>query len=527
MTAKSVTPTAARAPSGAPVQRSATGVTGLDDVLDGGLPANRLYLVKGDPGVGKTTLGLQYLLEGQKRGEVGLYISLSETRPELESVAASHGWDLSGLNLLDLTTIREHIDDEATNTFFHPSEVELNRMSSRIIAEMDRVNPVRMVFDSLSEMRMLSETPLRYRRQILEMKQKFQGRNTTVIFLDDRTEERHDLHIESIAHGVIHLYRTSPEYGVARRSLNVQKIRGSKYREGNHDFVLETGGMVVFPRLVAAEHHAEFEREELPSGITELDALLGGGLDRGTSSMFMGPPGTGKSTLAVKFLLSAAERGEKSLALVFDETTGSLLNRAEQLGMDLRPHMASGIVTLIQVNPAEIVPGELASLIRDVVEREGVRMLVLDSINGYLNALSQERFLNLQLHELLTYLDQRGVITIMVLAQQGLVGSMRSAVDLTYLADTVVLLRFYEELGAVKQAISVIKKRSGNHERTIREIRVGAGGIVVGPPLTGMQGVLTGVPNIFAHNGNGHANGNGNGNGNGHGGSHSYMKHEL
>jgi circadian clock protein KaiC len=471
--------------------------------------------------VGKTTLGLQYLLEGVRRGEAGLYITLSETRQELESVAASHGWDLSGIRLLDLTAIRENIEDEAANTFYHPSEVELNRMTTRILAEVDRVNPVRMVFDSLSEMRMLAETALRYRRQILEMKQRFQGRKTTVLFLDDRTEERHDLHIESIAHGVIQLYRTSPEYGVARRSLNVQKIRGSKYREGNHDFVLQTGGMVVFPRLVASEHYAEFTREAAPSGIAELDKLLGGGLDRGTSNMFMGPPGTGKSTLALKFVLAAAERGEKSLSLIFDETTGSLLNRGKQLGMDLKPHMDSGMVNFLQVNPAEIVPGELASLIRNAVEQQGVRVLVLDSINGYLNAMSQERYLNLQLHELLTYLDQRGVITIMVLAQQGLVGIMRSVVDLTYLADTVVLLRYFEELGAVKQAISVIKKRSGNHERTIREIKIAQGGLVVGPPLTGMQGVLTGVPHIFS------MAGTGNGHGGGNGGSYPQMRHEL
>ncbi|HSI65632.1 MAG TPA: ATPase domain-containing protein [Candidatus Saccharimonadia bacterium] len=521
MTANTATSTAAPAPSGAPLQRSATGVAGLDDILGGGLPANRLYLVKGDPGVGKTTLGLQYLLEGLRRGEAGLYITLSETRQELEAVAASHGWDLSPIHLLDLTAIREQFDEEAPNTFFHPSEVELNRMTRRIIAELDRVNPARMIFDSLSEMRMLSETPLRYRRQILEMKQLLQGRNTTVVFLDDRTEDRQDLHIESIAHGVINLYRVSPEYGVSRRSLNVVKIRGAKYREGNHDFILETGGMVVFPRLVAAEHHTLFTREAAPSGILELDTLLGGGLDRGTSNMFMGPPGTGKSTLTLKFLVSAAERGEKSLALIFDETTGTLLNRAEQLGMDLRPHMESGLVTIIQVNPAEIVPGELACMIRDSVEKDDIRMLVLDSINGYLNAMSQERFLNLQLHEMLTYLDQRGVVTIMVLAQQGLVGNMRSTVDLTYLADTVILLRYYEELGSVKQAISVIKKRSGNHERTIRELKISAGGITVGPPLTGMQGVLTGVPNIYAMN-------QGNGPGNGHGGSHhQHMTNEL
>ncbi|QIF03472.1 ATPase domain-containing protein [Roseimicrobium sp. ORNL1] len=521
MTAKSVTPTAAPQASGASLQRSATGVAGLDDILNGGLPANRVYLVQGDPGVGKTTLGLQYLLEGVRCGETGLYITLSETREELEAVAASHGWDLSGLNVLDLSAIREQADPAGANTFFHPSEVELNRMTARILAEMDRVNPVRMVFDSLSEMRMLAETALRYRRQILELKQTFQGRKTTVVFLDDRTEDRHDLHIESIAHGVIHLYRTSPEYGVARRCLNVQKIRGSKYREGNHDFQLNTGGMEVFPRLVASEHHQPFDREAVASGIKELDALFGGGLDRGTSNMFMGPPGTGKSTLALKFMLAAAERGEKSLGFILDETLGTLMNRASQLGMDLQPHIDSGMIRFLQVNPAEIVPGELASLIRHAVEKEDIRVLVLDSINGYLNAMSQERFLNLQLHEMLTYLNQLGIVTIMVLAQQGMVGPMKTAVDLTYLADTVVLLRYFEELGAVKQAISVIKKRSGNHERTIREITVGAGGIVVGEPLSRMQGVLTGIPNVFS------PQTGGNGHGNGHTSPPTLMKHDL
>lgn len=484
------------APSIPDLPRCATGVEGLDDILGGGLPSQRLYLVKGDPGVGKTTLGLQFLLEGVRLGEVCLYITLSETKSELESVARSHGWDLGSIHLLDLSAIRENVEEDASTTFFHPAEVELNRTTKAILAEVERVNPTRVIFDSLSEMRMLSETSLRYRRQILELKQFFSGRNTTLIVLDDGTEQRQDLQIESIAHGVIQLVRNSPAYGVSRRSLNVQKVRGSKFREGYHDFVLRGGGMVVFPRLVASEHKTNFVREPVPSGPPELDALLGGGLDRGNSAMFMGPPGTGKSTLALKFAKAAALRGEKSVCYIFDETVGTLLNRCAQLGMDLAPHVEAGIIKCEQIDPAELAPGELAHRIREAVEKDGARLIVLDSINGYLNAMPEERFLNLQLHELLTYLNQRGIITIMVLAQQGLMGSMQSAVDLTYLADTVLLLRYFEQYGSIKQAISVMKKRSGSHERTIREMKVGPGGIVVGEPLSNLHGVLTGVPTL-------------------------------
>ena len=444
------------------------------------------------PGVGKTTLALQFLLEGARLGEKGLYITLSETREEIYAVAESHGWDLSGIDLFELSAMQEQLEGEADNTFFHPSEVELNRTTRALLDEVERVKPVRVVFDSLSEMRLLAETSLRYRRQILQLKQFFSGRKCTVLFLDDRTADRHDLHIESIAHGVISLMRISPDYGISRRQLAIQKIRGSKFREGNHDLILQTGGMTVFPRLVAGEHHASFKRESFPSGTKELDALLGGGLDRGTSNMFMGPPGTGKSTLAIKFALSAAERGEKSLFFIFDETVGTLRGRAAKLGMNLDRHIKSGLISVHPIDPAEISPGELAHRIQQSVSADGTRMVVIDSINGYLNAMPAERYLNLQLHEMLAYLNQQGVITIMVLAQQGLVGTMQSTVDLTYLADTVVLLRYFEDHGAVKQAISIIKKRSGNHERTIREIWFEKDGIRIGEPLTHMQGVLLG-----------------------------------
>lgn len=476
------------------IERCSMGVPGLDTVLDGGLPARRLYLIQGDPGVGKTTLAMQFLLEGARRGEAGLYVSLSETKDEIEVVARSHGWDLGNINLYELSTIEEQIRGDSESTFFHPSEVELNRTVSALIAEVERVKPMRVVFDSLSEMRMLAETPLRYRRQILQLKQYFAGRNCTVLLLDDRTSGTRDLQVESIAHGVLCLTSQSPEYGVARRQLSVLKIRGSQFREGSHDLILRRGGLTVFPRLIAGEHHREFIREDFSSGIKELDALLGGGLGRGTSSMFMGPPGTGKSTLALRFAVSAAERNEKALLFIFDETTGTLRNRAAQLGLSVEEGERKGLIVIEQIDPAEISPGELVDRIRRAVTEDNVRIVVIDSINGYLNAMPAERFLTLQLHELLAYLNQLGVITIMVLAQQGLVGMMQSTVDLTYLADTVVLSRFYEARGEVKQALSVIKKRSGNHERTIRQMTVGKNGIALGEPLRELQGVLTGVP---------------------------------
>jgi circadian clock protein KaiC len=473
------------------------GIEGLDDVLGGGLPRHHIYLVQGDPGVGKTTLAMQFLLEGARQGETGLYITLSETKEELEIVAESHGWDLRKIHLFELSSLQDNLKGETESTFFHPSEVELNRTTQTLLDEVERVKPLRLVFDSLSEMRMLAETSLRYRRQILRLKQYFAGHKCTVLFLDDRSADARDLQIESIAHGVLSLHRSSPEYGIARRNLQIQKLRGVKFREGSHDLIITRGGLVIFPRLVAAEHHVKFKRESFPSGIKELDALLGGGLDRGTSNMFMGPPGTGKSTIAIKFAIAAAKRREKVLFFAFDETIGTMKNRVTQLGMDIEPHTKSGMIRVEQIDPAEISPGELAHRIRDAVLKDKTRMVVIDSINGYLNAMPEERYLNLQLHELLAFLNQQGIITIMVLAQQGLVGNMHTTVDLTYLADTVVMLRYFEARGEVKQALSVIKKRSGNHERTIREIKMGKNGIEVCKPLASLQGVLTGTPSFI------------------------------
>lgn len=474
-----------------------TGIAGLDEILGGGLPRNRVYLVRGDPGVGKTTLAMQFLLEGVAQGEAVLYITLSETKDELDAVAQAHGWQLAKVNVFELSALQERLKGHAESTFFHPSEVELNRTTQVLLDEIERVKPARLVFDSLSEMRMLAETPLRYRRQMLQLKQYLAGQRCTVLLLDDRSEAHQDTQIESIAHGVVHLLRTSPAFGATRRQINIVKVRGIKYSEGFHDLVIKTGGMTVFPRLIAAQHHAPFKRESVPSGNPDVDALLGGGLDRGTSNMFMGPAGVGKSTLAIKFALSAAERGERVLFFLFDETVETMTGRARALGMALDPHVKNGTFVIQQIDPAEIAPGELAHRIKDGVLRENVRVVAIDSINGYLNAMPEERFINLQLHELLAFLNQQGVVTMMVLAQQGIVGSMQTTVDLTYLSDTVMLLRYYEHSGEVKQAISVIKKRSGNHERTIREFRTTAkGGIALSGPLRDMHGVLTGVPQI-------------------------------
>lgn len=471
-----------------------TGIEGLDDILGGGLPRHRLYMVEGDPGVGKTTLGLQFLLAGVRAGERVLYITLSETKEELFAVAQSHGWSLEKVNLFELSAMEQQLRAHEGSTFFHPSETELLETTQTLLREVDRLNPERVVFDSLSELRLLSETALRHRRQILSFKGYFAKKKCTVLMLDDRSTEGTDQQVQSLAHGVLSLESLSPDYGISRRRGIVRKIRGAKYREGYHDYVIQRGGMVFFPRLIAAEHHAHFASERVTSGIPELDALVGGGLDRGTSTILMGGAGTGKSTIAIQYAQCAAERGERVCVYLFDETLGTLHARTSGIGMDLEPTLRSGKLTLQQVDPAELAPGEFINRLRAQVENENARFVVIDSLNSYLNAMPAEKFLHLQLRELFTYLGQRGVITITTLAQQGLIGTMHSPIDLSYLADTVMLLRYFESQGEVKQAISVIKKRSGLHERTIREFRVTAGGIHVGKPLYEFQGVLTGVP---------------------------------
>lgn len=479
------------------MKKCSTGLQGLDSILAGGLPCDRMYLIEGDPGVGKTTLALQFLLQGIQEGQTGLYITLSETKHELAAVADSHGWDLTGLNIFELSSIEQQLKDVSDTTFYQPSELELNRTTKILTDTIEQLKPARVVFDSLSELRLLAESPLRHRRQILSLKQFFAGRKCTVLLLDDRTTvTNRDAQVQSIVHGVIALEKNSPAYGVARRTLNVVKLRGVQFKEGFHDMVIKKGGVVVFPRLVAAEHRVDFTPEVFKIGITGLDTLLGGGIHRGTSTMLMGPPGTGKSTLVLKYGYEAALRGEKTHFFLFDETLASFLHRGEQLGFDLRSFISKGIINAEEIDPAEISPGELMSRICYSVDSGNARLIVIDSVNGYLNAMPEERFLSLQLHELLSYLNHKGIITLMVLAQQGLVGSMQSPIDLTYLADTVILLRHFEAEGSVRQAISVIKKRSGAHERTLREYSMDHGGIRVGEPLRQFHGVLSGIPEL-------------------------------
>jgi circadian clock protein KaiC len=480
--------------TGGSVRRVPTGITGLDHILCGGLPGNRLYLVEGTPGSGKTTLALQFLLNGAAAGERCLYITLSETQQELDEVARSHGWSLDSLEIVELSALDEKIAAEAQSTLFHPSEVELTETTKFLLDAVERIKPQRVAFDSCSELRLLAQTALRYRRQILALKQYFAGQNCTTLLLDDASSGESDSHVQSLAHGVISLEQVPPEYGASRRRLLVRKVRGSTYRGGHHDFAIYTGGLQVFPRLVAAEHRKRFKTENVSSGIKGLDALLGGGLTRGTSNLFTGPPGSGKSTLALNFAIATAARGEKVLIYTFDESLNVLHERAAGLNLKLEQYVKNGTIRTTQIDPAEMSPGELAFKIQTAVQNEGVRMVYLDSLNGYLHAMGEERSLNLQLHELLTYLNQQGVVTILVLSPQGFLGQMQSPIDLTYLADTVLALRFFEAKGAVHKAISVIKKRTGKHETTIRELKIDRSGISVGPPLEKFRGVLTGVP---------------------------------
>jgi circadian clock protein KaiC len=474
-----------------------TGVAGLDDILRGGFPARRLYLVQGAPGSGKTTLALQYLLAGARAGESVLYISLSETRDEIEEVAHSHGWSLDGLEIVELSAIDAQLSAESQNTLFHTAEVELTETTKLLLDAVDRVQPTRLAFDSLSELRLLSQSPLRYRRQILAFKQYLAGRNCTTLLLDDTSTAGSDSHVESLAHGVISLDQTCPAYGAERRRFVVKKIRGTTYRGGFHDFIIETGGLVLYPRLVAAEHHRSFPNENVSSGVEGIDALLGGGLARGTSSLFMGPPGCGKSTLALHFALAAAARGEHTAIYSFDESLGTMHARAEGLKMGLTKLVDDKLIATTQIDPAELSPGQLNSLVRHAVEEENARLILIDSLNGYLQSMSDERALSLQLHELLTYLNQQGVVTILILAQHGLIGYMQTPVDVTYLADTVVTLRYFEAQGAVHKALSVVKKRTGRHEGTIRELRIADTGVTVGAPLENFRGVLSGTPELL------------------------------
>lgn len=485
-----------------------SGVAGLDDVLRGGFPEGCLCLIGGEPGAGKTTLAMQFLIAGAKAGERCLYITLSETRSEIDRVARGHGWDLSKIRMHEMVPSEHNLSPDRQLTVFNPSEVELGATTEAMIKAVEEYKPKRVVLDSLSELRLVAQNVLRYRRQVLALKQFFAGRGCTVLMLDDCTggepgtaSRGADAQVESIAHGVVVLEQIANQYGAERRRLRVSKLRGVAFRGGFHDFMIRRGGLDVFPRLVAAEHRAEFADEVLASGNAALDALLGGGIPLGTSTLLLGPAGTGKSTVATQFAVAAAVRGQRTAMFVFDENLGTFRTRSRKLGIAVDAPMAGGHLTVRQVDPAELSPGELAAQIRRAVEgtdapgMQPARVIVIDSLNGYLNAMPEEKFLTAQLHELLAYLGQQGVVTILTVTQSGMVGSAsQSPVDTTYLADNVILFRYFEFRGQVRRAVSVVKKRSGPHEPTIRELHMTEHGIQVGGPLEEFSGVLAGVP---------------------------------
>lgn len=482
-------------PAAVPVPRASTGVPGLDEILGGGLPENHLYLIDGEPGAGKTTLALQFLLEGVRLGQRGLYVTLSESRDELLGVAQSHGWNLDGIDVFELSGLGL-TEVEEGYTIFHPAEVELQQTVDAVLKAVAEHSPQRVVFDSLSEMRLLAREALRFRRQILAIKQFFTGRVCTVILLDDKTAPERDLQLHSLAHGVIALDHVALEYGSERRRLQVTKVRGVQFRGGFHDFRITTGGLEVYPRILHDVPRTDVTQQTIPSGSATLDSLLGGGLTCGTSMLITGAAGTGKSVLATQYARAEMRRGQKVLFFLFDERFSTFKLRSNTLEMGVEPSIASGDLKISQVEPTDLSPGEFASQVVRAVENDDVTLVIIDSINGYLQSMPEERLLPIQIHELLSFLSNNGVTCIMTLVQHGIFGNpVDEAVDVSYLADTVVLMRYFEVSGSVRQAISVVKRRSGDHERTIRECKVGKGGLIVGAPLRDFQGVLTGVPN--------------------------------
>lgn len=477
-----------------------TGIPELDDVLGGGLTTDRVYLLHGSPGSGKTTLAMQFLLEGVRQGEKVIYVTLSETKAELMASAASHGWSLDGVEIFELVAQESELEPDNQYTMYQPAEIELSTTTKAIIERIKDHKPSRVIIDSLSEVKLLAQNMLRYRRQVLALKQFFIGQKCTTIFLDDKTAfADEDKQLESIAHGVISLEQRSPEYGSERRRLRITKLRGQKYRGGFHDFAIVKGGLAIFPRLVAAEYRQATEASVLKSGITELDDMLCGGIDYGSSLLLLGPAGSGKSSLATQYACAVAAKGERAAIFTFDERPETVLQRTSGISQDLKQFKDQDLLTIQAIDPAELSPGEFAHRIRLAAEGKDdyppAKIIVIDSLNGYLNAMPEERFLTAQLHELLTYLGHLNIITILVVAQHGLLGnSMHSPVDTSYLADSVILFRYFESQGEVKQTIAVLKKRSGRHERSIREFRIDSKGLRVGEILRNFQGILTGTP---------------------------------
>ena len=483
-------------------EKAATGVSGLDDVLQGGLSRGHVFLLEGEPGAGKTTIALQFLLEGSKAGEKSLYITLSETEAELRDSAASHGWTLGPeINVFELIPPESLLDSQQQQSLLYSSDLELGETTRQIFDAVERIKPSRVIVDSLSEIRLLAQSSLRYRRQILAIKHYFARHGATVIMLDDLTANAEDKTVHSVAHGVIRLEELAPAYGAERRRLRVLKYRGQRYRGGFHDFTITTGGVNVFPRLVAAEHLTQFTRTKYSTGIAEFDALIGGGIESGSSTLILGPAGTGKSLLAMTFVKAAIARGEKAALFIFDEELGLLFERMKALGIDLQAERDRGNILVEQIDAAELSPGEFAHRVRQTVDTKKIKTVVIDSLNGYQAAMPEENSLILHMHELLQYLNRQGAATFMTVAQHGLVGDMQTPVDVTYLADSVILLRYFEAMGKVRRAISVIKKRTGSHETTIREFKISDAGITMGEPLRAFHGVLRGVPNYIGDQG--------------------------